>query len=157
MSRRGTRRRRWRMCLLQRGAGGLRRRCAEQDAWAAGLTGVMKSASVSTTADIVKRDIGIGGKPNILAAERKMIQTLLGNSVGYNISDKMLGPVLYSRDLYLDQCKLVKLHLKDGKATHERISESKKQILVCVVNRLKNLLAPYSESGSAVEQLSKTA
>ena len=35
-----------------------------------------------------------------------MILTLLGHSVGYNISDKMLGPVLYSRDLYLDQCKL---------------------------------------------------
>ena len=116
----------------------------------------MKSASVSTTADIVKRGTGIGGKPNIPAAERKMVRTLLGYSVGNDISDKMPGPVLYSRDLYLDQCKLVKLHLKDGKGTHERISESKKQILVCVVNRLKYLLAAYSESGSAVEQLSKT-
>ena len=108
---------------------------------------------MSTTVDIVKRGRGIGGKPNIPAAERKMIRTLLGYSVGYNISDKMLGPVLYSRDLYLDQCKL---HLEDGKGTYERISESKKQILVSVVDRLKCLLTAYSEPGSAVEQLSKT-
>ena len=56
-----------------------------------------------------------------------MIQTLLGYSVGYNISDKMLGPVLYSRNLYLDQCKL---HLEDREETYERTSELKKQILV---------------------------
>ena len=43
MSRLGTRRRRWRRCLLRRGAGGLRRRCAEQRARADGLTGVMRS------------------------------------------------------------------------------------------------------------------
>ena len=37
----------------------------------------------------------------------------------------MLGPVLYSRGLYLDPCKL---HLEDGKGMYERTSESKKQI-----------------------------
>ena len=46
-----------------------------------------------------------------------MFRILLGYSVGYKISDQMLGLVLYSRDLYLDQCKL---HLKDGQ--RERIS-----------------------------------
>ena len=33
-------------------------------------------------------------------AERKMIRTLRSFSVEYHVSDKMLGPVLYSRDLY---------------------------------------------------------
>ena len=45
----------------------------------------------------------------------------------------MLGLMLYSRDLYLDQCKL---HLEDGKETYERTSEPKKQILVSLVDRL---------------------
>ena len=39
-------------------------------------------------ADIVKQDTGKRGKPNIPAAEWKMIRTLLGYSVGYNISYK---------------------------------------------------------------------
>ena len=82
-----------------------------------------------------------------------MIRTVLGYSVGYNISDKMLGPMLYSRDLYLNQRKL---HREDGKGTYEHISESKEQILVSLVDRLKYLLPAYSEPGSAVEQLSKT-
>ena len=86
-------------------------------------------------------------------AERKMIRTLRSFSVEYHVSDKMLGPVLYSRDLYLDQSKL---HLEDRKGTYECISESKKQILGFVVDRLKYMLAAYSEPGSAVEQLSKT-
>ena len=107
-----------------------------------------KSASVSTTVDIVKRGRGIGGKPNIPAAERKMIRTLLGYSVVYYISDKILGPVLYSRDVYLDQCKV---HLEDGKGpgnvwAHKRVA---------VVDRLKCLLTAYSEPVSAVEQVSK--
>ena len=62
----------------------------------------------------------------------------------------MLGPVLFSRDLCLHQCKL---HLKDGKGTYERIRESKKQISVSVVDKLKYLLVAFSKSGSAVEQL----
>ena len=90
------------------------------------------------TAEIVKQGTGIGGKPYIPAAERKMILTLLGYSVGYNISDKMLGLVLYSHYLYLNQCKL---HLEDRTGTYKCISKLKNQILVSVVDRLKYLLA----------------
>ena len=43
----------------------------------------------------------------------------------------MLGRVLYSRCLHLDQCKL---HLEDGKGTNERISKSKKQIHVLMLD-----------------------
>ena len=43
---------------------------------------------------------GTGGEPNMPGAERKMIRTLRSFSVEYHVSDKMLGPVLYSRDLY---------------------------------------------------------
>ena len=57
-------------------------------------------------ADIVKQDTGKRGKPNIPAAEWKMIRTLLGYSVGYNISYKMQGPVLYSCCLRVFECSL---------------------------------------------------
>ena len=33
-----------------------------------------------------------------------MIRTLLGYSLAHNISDKMLGPAHYSRNLYLNEC-----------------------------------------------------
>ena len=92
----------------------------------------------------------MGGKPNIPAAEPKMIRTVLGYSVGYNNSDKMLGPMLSTRSLYLDQCKL---YLDDWKGRYECKSELKKQILVSVVDRLKCLLAAYSEPCSSVEQM----
>ena len=42
------------------------------------------------------------------------------------------------------------------KGTYERISKLKKQILVSVVDRLEYLLPAYSETCSAVKQLSKT-
>ena len=48
-----------------------------------------------------------------------MILTLLGYSVGYNISDKMLGLVLYSHYLYLNQCIL---HLEDRTGMYKCIS-----------------------------------
>ena len=63
--------------------------------------------------NIVKRGTAIGGKPNISAAERKMIRTLLCYSVGYNVSDKMLGPVIFSRNLYLKH----RLRLSDRTVT----------------------------------------
>ena len=46
-------------------------------------------------AGIVKQGTSMGGKPNVPAAEWKTIKTLLGCSVGYNISDKMLLFSLY--------------------------------------------------------------
>ena len=59
-----------------------------------------------------------------------MIRNLLGYSVGYLVSDKTLCLMLYSRDLYLYQFK----------SMYEHTRESKKQILVSVVVRLKYLL-----------------
>ena len=59
-----------------------------------------------------------------------MIRNLLGYSVGYLVSDKTLCLMLYSRDLCLYQFKRM----------YEHTRESKKQILVSVVVRLKYLL-----------------
>jgi hypothetical protein len=69
-----------------------------------------KQDTVKKAATIAKQDLRI--KPNLLLKERKIIRTVLNRNVGFNNSDKNFGPVLYSRDLYLDQCKK---HLYDGK------------------------------------------
>ena len=71
-----------------------------------------KQDTMQTTANIAKRKLRI--KPNLLSSERTMIRTVLNKNVGFNDSDKNFGPVLYSRDLYLEQCQK---HLFDGKGT----------------------------------------
>ena len=71
------------------------------------------------------------------SSERRVVRTVLNKNVGYNDSDKHFGPVLYSRDLYLEQCRK---HLFDGKGTYEYTDKPKDLILEDVTRRLKTLL-----------------
>ena len=82
------------------------------------------------------------GKSNLLASERRLLKSLKTYKVGYNISDKNMGPVLYSRDLYVQQCLL---HLKDDKGTYEKIYKSKEVILKETLLKLKKLLNAYKD------------
>jgi hypothetical protein len=87
---------------------------------------------MQTAANITRRRLRI--KPNLLSTERRIIRTVLNRNVGFNDSDKNFGPVLYSWDLYLDQCQK---HLFDGKGTYEYIEKPKDLILEDVTRRLK--------------------
>ena len=87
---------------------------------------------MQTAASIAKRKLRI--KPNLLSTERTIIRTVLNKNVGFNNSDKNFGPVLYSRDLYLEQCKK---HLFDAKDTYEYTAKPKDMILNDVARRFK--------------------
>ena len=82
-----------------------------------------------------------------------MIRTTLNRNVGFNDSDKNFGPVLYSRDLYLEQCKK---HLFDGKGTYKYTEKPKDLILEDVTRRLKNLLNDCFGKESATKSLAQT-
>ncbi len=60
---------------------------------------------------------------------------------------------LYSRDLYLEQCKR---HLFDGKGTYEYTENPKDIILGDVTRRLKNLLNDCFGKDSATKSLAQT-
>ena len=95
---------------------------------------------------------GVARKLNIPPRERQLIRTLVNADVGFNNSDKGYGPVLYSRNLYIEQCSK---HLFDAKGTYEPICDSKENILHKVVNKLKSLLSTYCNECSATQQLAK--
>ena len=59
-----------------------------------------KQDTMQTTTNIARQRLRI--KPNLLSSERMVIRTVLNRDVGFNDSDKNFGPVLYSRDLYLE-------------------------------------------------------
>ncbi len=105
---------------------------------------------MDTTAQITKKGLRI--KPNLLFDERCMIRTALNKNVGINDSDKNFGPVLYSRDLYLEQCKK---YLFDEKSTYEDTEKPKDLILNDVVRRLKNLLHDCFGKDSATQSLAQ--
>ncbi len=94
-----------------------------------------KQDTMQTTASSAKRRLRI--KLNLLSSERIMICTVLHKNVGFNDSDKQFGPVLYSRDLYLEQCQK---HLFDGKGTCEYTERPKDLILEDITSRLETLL-----------------
>jgi hypothetical protein len=62
---------------------------------------------------------------------------VLNKNAGFNYSDKKIGPVLNSRDLYPEQCKN---HLFNEKGTYEYTAKPKDMILKDIAWRLKNLL-----------------
>ena len=90
---------------------------------------------MQTAASIAKQKLRI--KPNLLSTEQTIIRPMLNKKVGFNDSDKNFGPVLYSRDLCLEQCKK---HLFDAKGTYEYTAKPKDLILFDVARRLKLLL-----------------
>ena len=97
---------------------------------------------------------GVTRKLNIPPRERQLMRTLVNADVGFNNSDKGYGPVLYSRNLYVEQC--IK-HLYDEKGTYEPIHDSKEKILCDVVSKLKTLLSTYCNENSATQQLAKSS
>ena len=110
-----------------------------------------KRDTMDTTTQLAKKGLRI--KPNLRFDERCMIRTVLNKNVGFNDSDKNFGPVLYSRDLYLEQCKK---HLFDGKNTYEYTEKPKDLILNDVVRRLKTLLHDCFSNDSATQSLAQT-
>lgn len=93
-----------------------------------------KTRTISNVADVMA---GTRVKSNMPRSERTLIRNLQDRAVGYNISDKNFGPVLYSRDLYIEQCEK---HLRDVKGTYQHTEKPRDLILQDVVQRLKNLL-----------------
>ena len=92
-------------------------------------------------------------KSNLSRAERTMFRTIQDRKVGYNITDKNYGPVLYSEDLYLEQCKKL---LFDDKGTYEHTERPKDFILTSLVRRLKNLVQDCLGKESATQALART-
>jgi len=101
--------------------------------------------------NIAKRKLRI--PQNLLPSERKSFRTVLNKNVGFNHSDKNFGPVLYSRNLYLEQCQK---HLFDDKGTYEYTEKPKDLILEDVTRRLKNLLNDCFGKESATKSLAQT-
>ena len=106
---------------------------------------------MQTAASIAKRKLRI--KPNLLSTERTMIRTMLNKKVGFNDSDKNFSPVLYSRDLCLEQCKK---HLLDAKGTYEYTENPKDLILNDVARRLKTLLNDCFGNDPTTKSLAQT-
>ena len=83
-----------------------------------------------------------------------MIRTMLNKKVGFNDSDKNFSPVLYSRDLCLEQCKK---HLLDAKGTYYEYTENPKDlILFDVARRLKTLLNDCFGNDPTTKSLAQT-
>ena len=78
---------------------------------------------------------------------------MLNKKVGFNDSDKNFGPVLYSRDLCLEQCKK---HLFDAQGTYEYTAKPKDLILFDVATRLKSLLNDCFSNDPTTESLAQT-
>ena len=84
-------------------------------------------------------------RPNISKGEREVLVKLRELDVGYNIADKNYGAVVYSKDLFKEQCRL---HLEDGKGTYyKHVGRSNEDILSDVLNRLQRLLEPFKQLG----------
>ena len=90
---------------------------------------------------------------NLRSKERYLLRDLKQYDIGYNISDKNMGPVIYSRDLYIQQCLL---HLNDEKGTYEIIDKPKDVVLQETFQKLKNLLNSHKKDNVAVGRLTST-
>ena len=110
-----------------------------------------KKDTVNKSVEIAKRRFRV--KSNLSRDERTLFRNVLDRNIGYNISDKNYGPVLYSRDLYLEQCKKL---LCDDKGTYEHTEQPKDLILSSVVRRLKNTVNQCFGTESATQALADT-
>lgn len=110
-----------------------------------------KKDTIDKSVEISKRRFRV--KSNLSRAERAMFRNIQDRKVGYNISDKNYGPVLYSEDLYLEQCKKL---LFDEKGTYEHTEQPKDMILTSLVRRLKNLVQDCLGAESATQALART-
>ena len=106
---------------------------------------------MNISAGIAKR--GIRVKSNLTQRERAFLRNAQDRQVGFNNSDKNYGPVLYSRDLYLEQCSLLRY---DDKGTYMHTAKPKDLILQDVVDRLKCLVHDCLGTESATQSLART-
>ena len=109
-----------------------------------------KQDTMLTTTNIAGRRLRIN--PNLRSSERR-VSAVLNKYVGFNDSDKNFGPVLYSREFYLEQCQK---HLFDGKGTYEYTDKPNDLILEDVTRRLKNLLYDCFGKEPATKSLAQT-
>ena len=110
-----------------------------------------KKETTKKAVEIAKR--GIRVKSNLSRHERLLFRNIQERNVGYNISDKNYGPVLYSRDLYLEQCRKL---LLDDKGTYEYTDQPKDLILSSLVRRLKSLVNECLGGESKTQALART-
>ena len=83
--------------------------------------------------------------PNLTRAERDALMQIQRRDVGYNIADKNYGAVVYSKELFKEQCLL---HLEDGKGTYNKIvNRSAGDIIQDVLQKLREILLPFKERG----------
>lgn len=104
-------------------------------------------ASAKTEAANLVAHVGVSrsrGSGNLTYLERQALMGLRRRQLGYNISDKNFGPVLYSRSEFLAQCKL---HLFDEKGTYEPVSQTKAEVLSGILSELRELLRPVRGMG----------
>ena len=86
--------------------------------------------------------------PNISKAELEMIHKLQELDVGYNIADKNYGSVVYSKQLFKEQCLL---HLEDEKGTYRKIvNRTKEDILEDIFFRLRLILLRFKRLGGSL-------
>ena len=83
--------------------------------------------------------------PNITQAERSVLLRMKECEVGYNNADKNRGPVIYSKDLYAEQCRL---HLEDDKGTYGKIFDrTNEDIIKEILVKLGGILIPFKKRG----------
>ena len=89
-----------------------------------------------------KRTLNVKHKrPNITKAEQCVIMRMRELDVGYNIADKNYGTVVYSKDLFKEQCLM---HLEDEKRTYWKITDrSKEDILEDVLLEILRIILPF--------------
>jgi hypothetical protein len=83
--------------------------------------------------------------PNVSKAEQSVITRMQEMDVGYNTADKNYGAVVYSKNLFKEQCLL---HLEDGKGTYcKTVDQTKEDILDEISSRLRMILIPLKKQG----------
>lgn len=83
--------------------------------------------------------------PNISKAEQTVIKKLQDMDIGFNTADKNYGAVVYSKDLFEEQCLL---HLEDEKCTYCKIiHQSKDALLEDILIDLRSITLPFKKHG----------
>jgi hypothetical protein len=104
---------------------------------------------VMTNAEAI--NLGMASRSNLSKNERELLNKLKEYQIGFNISDKNFGLVLYSSDKYIQQCRL---YLYDDKGTYETVALSRNKILEMLLEKLTKMLRPYCQDCPAIQQLS---
>ena len=90
-------------------------------------------------------------RSNITKAEQKFMEQMSRLDVGFNIADKNLAPVVYSKSLFKEQCLL---HLEDAKGTYRQVYDrSTEDIMDDITRRLSHVLSPFKSKGEGWSHL----